>query len=109
MTDCNCKSSSEIACKISVFNPEERSRYDTIRKDLTKNLSFVKTTSGYTFNFPNQPSLLIKIVEWISFENRCCPFISFSLHVSGESEKIKVELKGNDAVQHLLKEEFHLD
>ncbi|MGG3891580.1 hypothetical protein [Metabacillus fastidiosus] len=62
----------------------------------------------YTFIYPNQPSSLLKIAEWISYENRCCPFIRFSLYVSGEADSIKLELPESKEVKNLLKEEFHL-
>ena len=93
MAECNCcKSSSNIACNIGSFNSEERSHYDELRKELTLNLSVEEIPNGYMFIYPNQPSLLLKIAEWISYENRCCPFIKFSLYVSGEADSIRVEL-----------------
>lgn len=64
---------------------------------------------GYAFSYPNQPSLLLKIAEWISYENRCCPFIKFSLYVSGEVDSIRLELTGSEEVENLLREEFHLE
>ena len=55
-----------------------------------------------------QPSLLLKIAEWISYENRCCPCIKFSLYVSGEEDSMRLELTGRNEVKNLLREEFHL-
>lgn len=108
MADCNCcTSSSTVACNI-LFNSEERIRYDELRKELTANLTVEKNPAGYTFIYPNHPLMLLKIAEWISYENRCCPFITFSLHVSGQAEKIRVDLTGNEAVKNLSREEFRL-
>ncbi|VXC34775.1 conserved hypothetical protein [Bacillus sp. 349Y] len=109
MTDCNCrKSSSNVVCNIGAFNSEERSHYDELRMDLTANVSVKDIPNGFTFIYPNQPSLLIKIAEWISYENRCCPFIEFSLYVSGEADSIRIELTGGEQVKNLLREEFSL-
>ena len=109
MTECNCcTSSSNVACNIGAFNSEERSRYDVLRTELTKNLSVEEIPNGYAFIYPNHPSLLLKIAEWISYENRCCPFIKFSLYVSGEADSIRLELAGNNEVKKLLREEFRL-
>lgn len=109
MAECSCcNSTSNIACNIGFFNPEERTRYDELRKELTVNLSVEEIPNGYTFVYPNQPSLLLKIAEWISYENRCCPFIKFSLHVSGESELIRLGLTGSEEVKNLVKVEFDL-
>ncbi|WP_394542624.1 hypothetical protein [Priestia aryabhattai] len=108
MDECNCKSSSDVVCNIGAFSSEEKIRYDELRKELTRNLSVEEIPLGYTFIYPNQPTLLLKIAEWISYENRCCPFIKFSLHVSGEADSIKLELTGSKEVKNLLREEFHL-
>ena len=41
MPECNCcTNSSNVACNIGAFNSEERSRYDVLRTELTKNLEF---------------------------------------------------------------------
>ncbi|UPM56135.1 hypothetical protein [Gottfriedia acidiceleris] len=108
MTKCSCCCTSLIACNISVFDQQERIKYDELRKELTTNVKVEKTNSGYTFIYPNHSSILLKIVEWVSFENRCCPFINFSLHVSGESDVVKLDLTGNEATIELLKVEFNL-
>ncbi|USK62221.1 hypothetical protein [Peribacillus asahii] len=109
MAECNCcKSTSNIACNIGSFNSEERSRHDELRKELNVKLSVEEIPNGYTFIYPNQPTLLLKIAELISYENRCCPFIEFSLYVSGEADSIRLELTGSEEVKNLLREEFHL-
>lgn len=109
MAECNCsKSSSIVACNIYAFNSEEKNRYDILRQELTENLSIVEMPNGYTFIYPNKSSLLLKIAEWISYENRCCPFIKFSLNVSGEADSIRLELTGSKEVKRLVREEFHL-
>ncbi|MBT2724735.1 hypothetical protein [Bacillus sp. ISL-46] len=109
MTECNCcKSSPSVVCNIGSFNSEERNRYDELRRELTVNLTVEEISNGYGFIYPNQKSLLLKIAEWISYENRCCPFIKFLLYVSGEANSIRLELTGSDEVKILIKEEFHL-
>lgn len=109
MAECSCcNSTSNIPCNIGSFNPEERTRYDELRKELNVSRFVEEIPNGYTFIYPNQPTLLLKIAEFISFENRCCPFIKFSLHVSGESELIRLNLTGSEEVKNLLKEEFYL-
>lgn len=66
---------------------------------MTTTQTVEEMTNGYKFIYPNQPSLLQKIAEWIAYENRCCPFIKFSLYVSEE-------LTGDENVKSLLREKF---
>ncbi len=108
MSECNCCSSSVVACNLTVFGPEEKLHYDELRKELTKNLTVEKTNAGYTFLYPNETELLQKIVAWIAYENRCCPFINFSLYVNGESKFIRLDLTGNETIRKLLQVEFNL-
>lgn len=109
MSEIQCNSTSEVACNLMAFNTEERSHYHQLRTELTTNLTFEKITGGYAFLYPNQSSTLVKLAEWISYENRCCPFINFSLHVNGISEIIRVELTGAEDIEKLLRIEFNLD
>lgn len=107
MAACSCcNSTSNIACNIGSFNPEERTRYDKLRKELNVSRSVEEIPNGYTFIFSNQPTLLLKIAEFISFENRCCPFIKSTLHVSGELDLIRLDLTGSEEVKNLLKEDL---
>ncbi|MGD6831083.1 hypothetical protein ACQCT5_02895 [Sutcliffiella halmapala] len=108
MSKCQCDSTSAVACNLLAFNPEERSRYNQLRRELTADLSIEEIPSGFAFLYPNQSSLLLKIAEWIFYENQCCPFIKFSLYVSGEADIIRLELTGNEVVKNLLREEFSL-
>ena len=87
---CGCNNTMEVACKISVFDSKERKYYDELRKELTNIMTVEESSNGYTFIFPNNQPLLLKIAEWISLENRCCPFIKFSLNASGDSDSIRV-------------------
>ncbi|AND42890.1 MAG: hypothetical protein ACQEXE_25230 [Bacillota bacterium] len=109
MAECNCcKRLSNVVCNIGSYNAEERNHYVELRRELTENRSVEEIPFGYTFIYPNQSSLLLRIAEWISYENRCCPFIRFSLYVSGEADSIRLELTGSKEVKNLLKKEFHL-
>ncbi|WP_261132069.1 hypothetical protein [Bacillus sp. Marseille-Q3570] len=110
MNKCNCKDQNKtnIACNLSTISSGERAHYHKLRKESGSYLSVEETLDGYTFCYPNRDELLINIAEWISYENKCCPFIHFSLQVSGESETITVELTGNETVKNLIKEEFRI-
>ncbi|WP_078380658.1 hypothetical protein [Sutcliffiella halmapala] len=106
MNNNHCEGTPVVACNLLAFKPEERIRYQELRKELMVDASFEEIPNGYVFYYPNQYSALVKIAEWISYENRCCPFIRFFIYVSGEADLIKVKLTGDEAVKNLLKEEF---
>lgn len=93
---------------MSVFRIEERQRYNQLRTELMANLQIEEMSCGYALFYPNQPSLIMKVAEWMSYESRCCPFLNISLLTCGETENIRVELTGNEIVKNFLREEFSL-
>jgi len=112
MSACTCCDSIEpqknVACMVYAFDQDQRIRYHALKRELTSLFTAEELPDGYAFLFPNKPLALSKIAEWVALENLCCPFIQFTIRVSGESEEIRVELTGNDAVRDLIKQEFSL-
>ncbi|NOU73431.1 hypothetical protein GC098_18725 [Paenibacillus sp. LMG 31458] len=108
MNSCSCNGSTTLACNISQIDPLQKTHYFNLRKDLTENLQVEEISCGYTFVFENTPTMLLKIAEWITFENLCCPFIRFSLHISGDDPTIRLDMTGNDQVKSLIQNEFNI-
>lgn len=97
-----------VACNLSVFNHDEYQRYQELRKELTLNVQHKELSTGYALLYPNDPQLLMKIAEWVSFENRCCPFLTFTLHAQGNKQQIQLDITGSEEVKTLLQHEFDL-
>ena len=73
-------------CDLTALTSEERKRYREFESLLPNKIkSMSEQENGYTLSFPMTPENFTLVAEFITYESRCCPFLSFSLNtVSGE-------------------------
>jgi len=110
MSSCACcrsdSNETNVACMLYAFDREERERYYAVRAELLAEVTTRESERGFSFLFPNRPTLLQRIAEWVAFENRCCPFIEFAIFASGDAETLRVDLTGTEMVKRLIRQEF---
>ena len=63
---------------------------------------------GYLFRLSFTDQTLLEVAEFISFERRCCPFLSFQISLNESDEAVTVQLTGRDGVKEFLAAEFGL-
>jgi len=96
-----------IACQLNVFSPEERQRYQTVRKRIEAAvIRIVEVENGYVFHLPDDDAMLATVAEWIALERRCCPFFEFTVSVGGSDPSIRVALTGSPEVKQFLNSEL---
>jgi hypothetical protein len=96
-----------LACRINALNPTQQAKHQTILKQILSIKHEVKEISaGYEINFPYDPSLFLKISEWIHLEHLCCPFFTFNIQL--QREKVQLSITGSDQVKRLLREQIQL-
>lgn len=73
-------------CDLTALTPEERSRYQEFEALLSNKIqSISEMPDGYALSFPMTPANFTLVAEFITYESRCCPFLSFSLNaISGQ-------------------------
>jgi hypothetical protein len=96
-----------IACNLKAINAADRPHYN----DLMKRLRLAvggrsEVHDGYVFELNGKVIGLLEVAEWISLERLCCPFLTFTLSVSGNQVNYILKLTGPDGVKELLKAEF---
>src|SRR6202142_4142647 len=96
-----------IACQLNVFSPEERQRYQAVRKQIeVAVIRIVEVENGYVLHLPDDDVMLAVVAEWIALERRCCPFFEFTVSVGGSEPSIRVALTGSPEVKQFLEAEF---
>jgi hypothetical protein len=60
---------------------------------------------GYAFSLHSEAINLPDVAEWITMERLCCPFLIFSLEVSGDGEP-RLTLRGPSGVKEIIRGEF---
>lgn len=78
---------SKYFCDLSALNDEERLRYREFETLLGPKIAAIsEQENGYTVSFPMSPENYLLIAEFVTYESRCCPFLSFSLSANSGEE-----------------------
>ena len=106
--DVNCSTSDlPIACNLS--EPELRLRRETLASDIFKDFQQVdELTDGYSFRFPGDDVCAAKLLEFITFERRCCPFMTFELLFEPGQGSVWLRLRGADGVKEFIRDEMKM-
>ena len=97
-----------LVCNMNVFTPAEREAHIQSTTRLMESVQTVQDReNGYEFLFPNKTELIAGIAEFISKERLCCPFLTFSLHVPSQGQRISLALTGPTGTQEFLRLEFN--
>jgi hypothetical protein len=91
---------------MGVFTPAQRESYIQTTELVQSVQDVQEVSNGYEFMFPNESDLILKIAEFISNEQLCCPFLKFSLNIVSNNEPIALSLTGPFGTQEFLRAEF---
>jgi len=98
-----------IACSRLTFAPEERRRYEELKRDIfgSRLAGWEELPDGYAFALEPGPELLGRLAEWMPLEHRCCPFLTMRLtaYRPGD-ERVRLELTGPAEAKAFLLEEL---
>lgn len=61
---------------------------------------------GYEFRFADDSNALKGLVDFVSLEKLCCPFLRFEIDVEAENGPVWLRLTGREGVKAFIKEEI---
>lgn len=94
-----------IACKLS--EAEQAFREEELASDLFSNCQEVaELADGYAFRFPGEAEWAAKLIEFIAFERKCCPFFTFELAFEPQEGPMWLRLKGPEGVKSFIEQNF---
>ncbi len=97
-----------IACDMSAMKPEQRKRHAELYRILRRIVRNVdELTDGYALHFSRADLICIDIAEFMTLEQRCCPFLSFALEMPADGP-IQLRMTGPEGTKAVLREEFGL-
>jgi hypothetical protein len=92
-----------IACDLTVFTPEERARHDAVSAEWRRAVQGVEALpDGYGFRFEAGPDILLTLAEFVSREQRCCPFLHFAIIAEPDGGPLWLHLTGPAPVKAFL-------
>jgi hypothetical protein len=96
-----------IACNLS--EQEQRERREALASGIYKNFRQVdELLDGYAFRYPGGAEWAARLLEFITFERKCCPFMTFELHFEPDEGPIWLRLRGAAGVKEFIKEELKM-
>lgn len=94
-----------IACKLS--EAEQALREEELARDIFRNCQEVaELADGYAFRFPGDAEWAAKLIEFIAFERKCCPFFTFELAFEPQEGPMWLRLKGPEGVKAFVQQNF---
>ena len=98
-------SGERFACNMSGLTGVERARHRELSRSLFASVRERRELpDGYGFRMP--PAELMTLAEWVAFERRCCPFLTFEIEQSRDQGPLWLRITGSDGVKPFVVEEF---
>ena len=95
-----------IACDLSVFGSKGNAiqHEKTSGSVLKKNEGVEERPDGYAFRYAYSPEMFTTLSHWITMENKCCPFFTFSLRLIPDSagRTIWLEIGGSNEIKEFI-------
>src|SRR5688500_540816 len=96
-----------IACTLGSLTPEERRREGLLLEEhLASIRERTEREDGYSFRYPGDPALFVRMAELVTLEHRCCPFLDFRLEWRGSAEPPWLHITGGPRVKPFVSKTF---
>lgn len=101
------KNQSPLACDMTAIPAQQRPVHLAQSRELFSQIEETRELSdGYEFRFVGEQNVLQRLVDFISLEKLCCPFLSFAIEIEAESGPIWLRLNGREGVKEFIREEI---
>ncbi len=100
------KNQSPLACDMTAIPTEQRPVHLTKSRELFSQIEETRELSdGYEFRFADEPNVLKRLVDFVSLEKLCCPFLNFAIEIEAENGPVRLRLTGREGVKEFIQEE----
>lgn len=100
------KNQSPLACDMTAIPAEQRPVHLANSRELFSRIDETRELpNGYEFRFADRPNVLRRLVDFVSLEKLCCPFLRFEIAVEAENGPVWLRLTGRDGVKEFIQEE----
>ncbi len=96
-------------CNMNAITGQERRRYDLLRQKLMAAVQEQQETgTGYVFRLAEEAISAMDVMEWVSFERKCCPFFDFELVLERGGGPMWLRITGAEGAKEFMRAEFGL-
>ena len=102
-------SQASFYCNVKAMSPTERRRQKKLTEYLIRvRKQVVETPKGYEFQYSPSDVSLSQLVEWVTAEEKCCPFFNFHIDLEREGQLVCLGLGGADGIKPFIRSEFQI-
>jgi hypothetical protein len=95
---------------MNALSESQRERYMELIQNLHESRQAVKELNdGYAFRFKAESQMIQDAAEFIVYERWCCPFFNFELIVEADTNRMWLNLRGQNGVMEFVRQEFNIE
>ena len=103
-------SDTPFICRLNTLNDSQKERYRQLTRILNESRQSVKELNdGYAFRFKAESQLIQDVAEFIVYERLCCPFFNFELVIESDTNRMWLNLRGQNGIKVFIRSEFNLE
>lgn len=96
-----------IACILP--SHEQAKRREIIINDFFKGIEETRELrDGFSFRYPGTDEWISKLSEFIMFERKCCPFLTFELLFTSNGGSVHLHIRGSKDAKEFIKNGLQL-
>ena len=97
-------------CNVNALSDAQRNRYKELTRKLNDSRQSVKELNdGYAFRFKAESQMIQDAAEFIVYERLCCPFFNFELAVETDTNRLWLNLRGQNGIKEFIRAEFSIE
>jgi hypothetical protein len=100
MDDCSIRPRLPLACDLS--GPEREGRRGELEEIFGGCLRTEELDDGYEFHFAGGEAWALRLVGFVVFERRCCPFFDFELLFEAGGGPIRLRVRGPEGAKEIV-------
>lgn len=94
-------------CNLKAITPSERIRHGVLSWRLKEaRIETKELPDGYAFRLDTEKVSFANVADWITNEQKCCPFFDFELELGREGGPLWLKLRGSEGVKQFIVPEF---
>jgi hypothetical protein len=100
---------SKFYCNVNALNPGERAEHQRVTEKLiAARKEIVETKRGYEFQYSPSDVSVAELAEWVTTEEKCCPFFNFHMDLERKGTLVCLGLTGEEGIKVFIRAEFQV-
>lgn len=96
-----------IACDLGALSPEQRAREQALLAEFRALFQEPRESdAGFIVVIPEDPSRLQRLIEFLTLERLCCPFLAFDLSIPAGRGPMTLHIHGETGAKSFLRSVF---